>query len=121
MMGRPTRCRVVVLISYPTAAVSKPAAENSDGADLPIHIHKVEVVPGFNDLSVFDPHEAHARKLHRRVTGGNAQMIAGVLTTNRTTGRNHVSFSDYVFHLNFDVGKCSAKDLMKWLEAGRTC
>src|SRR6266550_5440658 len=88
-----------------------------DRADLLVHFHEVEVVPGFNDLTVFDTNYSHSSKLHRRVTSGNPEMIASVLATNGTTGGNHVSFSDHVFRHNLDVRKCAAKDFMKRFEA----
>jgi hypothetical protein len=32
---------------------------------LPVHLHKVEVVPGFNNLSIFDSHDCDSGEINR--------------------------------------------------------
>ena len=41
-------------------------------AELFIHSHEVEVVPGFDDLAVTDPHDRYAGEVDWRVSSGDA-------------------------------------------------
>jgi hypothetical protein len=45
---------------------------------LPVHLHKIEVVPGFDELAVLNPHNRDAIKFGRGVGGLKAEAVPDV-------------------------------------------
>src|ERR1044072_8108425 len=77
--------------------------------ELLIHFHEVKLVPCFGDLAVLQTRDRDARKLHRIVRRGKAEMIASVLTAHVATSNNAVAFGDHVVHAHVHIRKRAAK------------
>src|SRR5687767_7748238 len=87
--------------------------EYSKQADLLIHSHEIEVVPGFDDLPVTYSHNRYTGKVNPGLAGGNAQIIARVFTTHGAPSNNFIPFRDHILDDYLNVGKGSAKSLVK--------
>src|ERR1044072_4778417 len=84
-----------------------------------IHFLKVSLVPRFGHLAVLDTRDGDARKLHRIVRRGKAEMIASVLTAHVATSNNAVALSDNVFHAHVHIRKRAAKLPVKTAKGAR--
>src|SRR6476469_2452239 len=88
----------------------------SYGPELPIHFHEIEVVPGFNDFSVFDPDDRHSGKINVSMGGSKSQCIACMFSANSTSRRNLIALRDKIFHLDLNIGERVNKLRMKPVE-----
>src|ERR1043166_4987472 len=87
--------------------------------ELLIHFHKVKLVPRFGDLAVLDTRDGDARKLHRIVRRGKAEMIASVLTAHVATSNNAVALSDHFSPAHANIRNRPTKLRVKTAKAGR--
>src|SRR6266571_2271086 len=93
------------------------SVRSSDRSQLPIHLHKIKVVPRFDNFSVFDSRNRDAGEIHRRLSRGKSQAVAGVLTAHAATRRDEIAFGKLIFDDDFYVGKRFPKLRMKGQEA----
>src|SRR5437867_10798571 len=84
-----------------------------DRSQLLIHLHKIEVVPGFDDLAVPDTRDGDAGELHWQLRRGEAQAVARVSAAHAATRSYFVAFSNLIFDDDFDIGKSLAELGMK--------
>ena len=54
----------------------------SDRAQLPVHLHKIKVVPGFDELAVFDSDDGDAVEFGLSPGSLESQAVAHMLTSN---------------------------------------
>src|SRR5437016_9570839 len=88
-----------------------------DRSQLPIHLHKIKVVPSLDDFSAFDSRNRDASEFDGRLSRGKSQTVAGVLTANAATRGDEIALGKLIFDDDFDIGKRFPKLRMKWLEA----
>src|SRR5437773_2160621 len=93
------------------------SVRSSDRSQLPIHFHKIKIVPGLDDLSVFDARDCNAGEFDGRLSRGKSQAVAGVLAAHAATRRDEIIFGELIFDDYFDVGERFAKLRVKGQEA----
>src|SRR5258708_14354076 len=92
----------------------------SDRSQLPVHLHKIKVVPGFDDLAVFDARDGYAGEIDRGLSRGESQTVAGVFAAHAAARRHHITLGNLILDHDFDVGKGFAELRMEWQKACRT-
>src|SRR6185437_10527885 len=70
------------------ARIFELGSDPSERSQLPVHPHKIKIVPGFDDFAVNDSRNGHAAKIHWRLSCGNSEPISSVFATHRTTRSN---------------------------------
>ena len=66
---------------------------------------KIEIVPRFNDLPVFDSQNRHTGELNGLVSGCNTQRVTVMRAGHDAPGGDFVAFADCVDHLDVDIGE----------------
>ena len=92
--------------------------QRSNRSDLLIHLHEIEVVPGFDKFAVFDSGNRDARELDRQLRRFVSQTVALVTAVNTATRRNQIAFTNLIFYDDHDVGKGFAELRMEWQKPG---
>jgi hypothetical protein len=92
---------------------------DSDRTYLLIHLHKIKVVPGFDNLAILDSGDRNAGEFDRRLGRGKAQTVAGMFTAHAATCGDHVAFGNLIFDDHFDLRKGFAELGMEWQETSR--
>src|SRR5437667_1520702 len=92
------------------------SVRSSDRSQLPIHFHKIKVVPSLDDFSVFDSCNRDSGEIHWRLSRGKSQAVADVLNAHAATRRDEITFGNLIFDDDFDVGERFAKLRVKGQE-----
>src|ERR1051325_1563471 len=91
----------------------------SGDVELLKHAHEIEVVPGFDDLSVLDSHDGDSCELYGLVRRAQAQPFALMCAEDTAAGGDLIAFGDRVLDDHLYVGKGVAEFLEEGLEARR--
>ena len=98
VMGTKCSCRRsfgyanAILLALRNVSV-RGAKSQLDHADLLVHRHEVEVVPGLDDLVVFDPHNTDSGKIRFHSSTKSADMGASSGPAASAIRNSHCSFS----------------------------
>lgn len=81
---------------------------------------EIEIVPGFGDLSIFDPEYRHAGEFCWLVRRRNSQRVALVRARHNASGSDFVSLADGVHDLDVNIGKRPRELKKERFEPGRS-
>src|SRR5215216_578860 len=87
---------------------------------LPVQGQEVEVIPRLNNLSIIDPGNCDARKLDGSLSRSPSHELSFVLTTDRATRSDSVTFGNHVLDNDRYVWEGLAEHFVKRSVASRT-
>src|ERR1044072_9302255 len=88
-------------------------------ANLLIHGHEIEVVPGLNNLSLVDPDNCNTCKLDRSLSRSSPHELAFVLGPYRAPSSDFVTFSNHILDNDHNVWEALAERFVKRSVADR--
>lgn len=61
---------------------------------MPVHLHKIKIAPGFDDLAGRDARNGHTGEVHWRLGSGNTEAVSSMSGADAAARRDEIALSN---------------------------